>query len=421
MKVSNKAKTGMVIMAALLAAALVIINLGDIGFREKYSFFILFDDIADLPPQAAVKISGVEVGRVSSIDLYNGRARVRVRMEEDIVIRKDSEAKIMRMGLIGHTYLALSMGTDEYPVLQPGDTIEGVPPLSYESVLESFINGLNEASEVFGLMGKDRELIENISIAFRSLREAGENLTEALGPDGYKLSRTLDNISLAAEHFSHLMEDEAGSLRDAVNRISNATAKIDDILAGISEGRGVAGKLLTSDEYADRLSRIMDEVYFASEDLRYAAGRIGGIKTGWETDIYHDFSDEEFRAGGGLKIMTPSDNFLSFRVENLRPDYSSSYDTGGDRANALTVIGGKQIGRLDVYGGAIRSSGGLGARWHWGRGIDTGADIFDFYSDTPRLNLGGRLQLTQFLRLGLSYEDILSDGSFRSGIAVDFQ
>ncbi len=421
MKLSNKAKTGLVLMAALLSAALVIINLGDVGFREKYSFFVLFDDIADLPPQAAVKISGVEVGRVSGIDLFNGRARVRVRMEEDIEIRKNTEAKIMRMGLIGHTYLSLTIGTEDYPVLQPGSAVEGVPPLSYEAVLESFIKGLNEASEVFSLMGEGRELAENISIAFRSLRESGEILTEALGPDGYKLSRTLDNISLAAENFSNLMEDETGLLRDTVGKISDAAAKIDDILIGISEGRGFAGKLLISDEYSRRLSGIMDEVYLASEDLRHAAGRLGGVRTGWETDVYHDFEDEEFRAGGGLKLLTGSDNFMSLRVENLRPDYSSRYDGGGDRVNALTVIGGKKLGRIDVYGGAIRSSGGLGARWHWGRGIDTGADIFDFYADTPRFNVSGRLRLARFLRLGLSYEDIFSDGSFRTGIAVDFQ
>ncbi|MGM0568033.1 MAG: MlaD family protein [Elusimicrobiota bacterium] len=414
-------KTGLMIAGAILAAGFVIINLGDVGFREKYSFYVLFEDIADLPPQAAVKISGVEVGRVKEVELYNGRARVRVKMEKDIDLRKNAQAKIMRMGLIGHTYLSLTRGTADYPRIKDGDSIEGITPLSYEQVLDSFIEGLNDVTALVERIGQEKETVENINAAFRSLKDSGEALQQALGSEGYRLSRALDNIASLAENVDGVLQEESEIMREPLEKLSNAAQKLDNILEELGEGRGLAGKLLTSEEYSSRFSGVLDEIYLASEDFRHAVGRFGGVKTAWQADVYHDFNSDDIRAGGGMKLMAPSDRFLFVGVDNFRADYSPVYDTGGDRVNSLTLLGGKRRGPLEFYGGAIRSTGGLGLNWRWNEAFDTGVDIFDFHADSPRLNVSGQLSLVDYVKLGVSYEDILSEGSLRTGISIDLQ
>jgi len=66
---NDQTKVGFLILAALIAAMIVVVNLGDIRIEKGYEFYVLFDDLADLPARPMVKIAGVEVGRVTKVNL----------------------------------------------------------------------------------------------------------------------------------------------------------------------------------------------------------------------------------------------------------------------------------------------------------------------------------------------------------------
>ena len=93
--INAQTKVGLLILTAIIVALGVIVNLGKIDLKEGYEFYVLFDDLADLPARPLVKISGVDVGRVKKIDLYNGKARIKVWIDGSIKIHKDAEIKIL--------------------------------------------------------------------------------------------------------------------------------------------------------------------------------------------------------------------------------------------------------------------------------------------------------------------------------------
>jgi len=111
--------------AAVLFLALKSANLLTLSFDRSYPVVAIFDNIGGLKPRAAVKSSGVIVGRVENItfdDKYY-QASVNLAMESRYVFPKDSSLKILTSGLLGEQYIGIVAGADD-KVLAAGDVVK---------------------------------------------------------------------------------------------------------------------------------------------------------------------------------------------------------------------------------------------------------------------------------------------------------
>jgi phospholipid/cholesterol/gamma-HCH transport system substrate-binding protein len=99
-------------------------NLLNLSFQSTYRIEARFDNIGGLKPKAAVKSSGVVVGRVESItfDDKTFQARVSLAMESRYRFPKDSSVKILTSGLLGDQYIGIEAGADDKN-LAAGDLI----------------------------------------------------------------------------------------------------------------------------------------------------------------------------------------------------------------------------------------------------------------------------------------------------------
>jgi phospholipid/cholesterol/gamma-HCH transport system substrate-binding protein len=95
-----------------------------LSFDRGYRVTAKFDNIGGLKPKAAVKSSGVVVGRVESIafDDSSFQARVSISMDTRYAFPKDSSLKILTSGLLGEQYIGIEAGADTAN-LAAGDTI----------------------------------------------------------------------------------------------------------------------------------------------------------------------------------------------------------------------------------------------------------------------------------------------------------
>ncbi|UGQ46523.1 outer membrane lipid asymmetry maintenance protein MlaD [Massilia endophytica] len=125
-------------VAALMFLALKAGNMSTLSFAKTYEITAKFDNIGSLKPQAAVKASGVVVGRVSRIvfDDKSYKASVTLDMEEAYKFPKDSSAKILTSGLLGEQYIGIEAGGEETN-LKAGDRIARTQSAA---VLEDLIN-----------------------------------------------------------------------------------------------------------------------------------------------------------------------------------------------------------------------------------------------------------------------------------------
>ena len=111
--------------AALAILALKVGNMGSIGGTETYQLAAPFTNIGGLKPRAAVKSSGVVVGRVAEITFDNEKfmARVTMNIDKRYKFPKDTSASILTAGLLGEQYVGLEGGAED-AMLAGGDTVK---------------------------------------------------------------------------------------------------------------------------------------------------------------------------------------------------------------------------------------------------------------------------------------------------------
>lgn len=110
--------------AALLFLALQSANLLSMSFQSRYRVTAKFDNIGGLKPKAAIKSSGVVVGRVESITFDDKvyQAVVTLALDERFLFPKDSSIKILTSGLLGEQYIGIEAGADDKNLVA-GDAI----------------------------------------------------------------------------------------------------------------------------------------------------------------------------------------------------------------------------------------------------------------------------------------------------------
>ncbi len=132
--------------AAILFLALQAANLLNLSFQSTYRVEARFDNIGGLKPKAAVKSSGVVVGRVESItfDDKTFQARVTLSMENRYKFPKDSSLKILTSGLLGDQYIGIEAGAEE-KLLAAGDVIASTQSaIVLENLIGQFLYSKSE-------------------------------------------------------------------------------------------------------------------------------------------------------------------------------------------------------------------------------------------------------------------------------------
>jgi len=120
---SRDLAVGVFVALGLSAIGYLSFQLGGLSLAPQggFTLYATFDDIGGLSTRAPVRISGVRVGTVDSIDLDGDlRARVKLDLDPDIELSVDSSAAIRTAGLLGDQFIALEPGAED-ALMQAGE------------------------------------------------------------------------------------------------------------------------------------------------------------------------------------------------------------------------------------------------------------------------------------------------------------
>lgn len=138
---------GLFVLAGLAAIAYLSVQVGGLEGPRGFHLYATFDEIGGLTTRAAVVISGVDVGQVSSIGLDKDlRARVELDLDPSLKLPVDTSAAIMTEGVLGNKFVELEPGAEE-ELLKPGDEIAFTESaVLLERLIGKFVNdaGLDE-------------------------------------------------------------------------------------------------------------------------------------------------------------------------------------------------------------------------------------------------------------------------------------
>jgi len=120
---------GAFMLAGILALCFLAIQVSGLSIhnadRDTYKLYAHFTNASGLAQRAKVSVAGVEVGRVTAIELdpRDTRAKVEMSIQKKVnFLTADSIASIQTAGILGEKYISISVGGDP-EVLADGQEI----------------------------------------------------------------------------------------------------------------------------------------------------------------------------------------------------------------------------------------------------------------------------------------------------------
>lgn len=309
-------RVGALTLAALAVLAVAILTIGQRQqiFARHTRYQTSFANVTGLRTGAAVRLSGVDVGFVESIELPTepDQVRIRVRFSVDADyterVREDSEVSIKTIGLLGDKYLEVRAGSPQAQRILEGGQVRGRDPaeveefvasgedlienlISISASLKVILHRIEAGEGLLGELTKTPEEGEPFSVVAQStvleLRailqkvNAGEGLLgrmisdPALGDEfaatAHSLQATGATIAADLERtdsaYAVLFRDPeaAALLRETIGAIRDASEAMAAAFEELSTGQGTLPRLMQDKEYADEF---LDDLQALTRHLR---------------------------------------------------------------------------------------------------------------------------------------------------------
>ena len=134
---------GAFLMLGLAALGYLSISIGGVHIlpRASYSVYARFSNLGDLKLRAPVKVAGVTVGKVQSIKLVDDLGEAELSIDRKVALPKDTIASISTAGLLGDSFVSLSLGGADSNLKDGSRITHTEPALNMADILGRFAFG----------------------------------------------------------------------------------------------------------------------------------------------------------------------------------------------------------------------------------------------------------------------------------------
>ncbi|HET7453693.1 MAG TPA: MlaD family protein [Thermoanaerobaculia bacterium] len=284
-QVRRRFRVGLVVFIALLAFATGIFMVGQRAslFTRKVDYRIHFQSAAGLTPGNAVRLAGVTVGNVTTVELSerpgDSTVSVVVSIERRMTsrIRTDTTAAIKTIGLLGDKYIELQGGSGSAAEIAPGGEIPPANEAGIEKLLaggEGLLGDLTEIARslkvILGRTEKGQGLLGQITSDSAEGQAIGTNLNQTLR----QLSVTLAKINSGQTLAGKILADErygreTGAALHAA--IASASRVFGRIAGDLENGNGALPALLSDPEGKQKVYGLLDQLSQAGVSLAHVA------------------------------------------------------------------------------------------------------------------------------------------------------
>jgi phospholipid/cholesterol/gamma-HCH transport system substrate-binding protein len=269
------------------------------GSGGSYTVHAYMEDASGLVVDSAVRLAGVQVGRLTDIQLDENRARLTIELQDDVKNAEDSIISKQPSTMHRRATEAINPGNGQGAMLQDGDVVRNVRQQAALSDVmvnandlaaeaTSFVTELNRYLAEEGTMDaldeivdvvrqttlSASQLIEENLLLVRASMQNVEEFTGRVNQDSIRqimtLQEILDNTASLTARLDQLVGDNDESLTRSIRGIEENLTELRAVLASVQtsadnvaevtqivrDGDSTVGKLLTNDEFYERVDRI---------------------------------------------------------------------------------------------------------------------------------------------------------------------
>jgi phospholipid/cholesterol/gamma-HCH transport system substrate-binding protein len=257
-------------------------------FDNSNKLYAVYDNVAGLVVSAPVTINGLNIGKVSTIEILpDGKMKVELIItNEQIQIAKSSIAQIMDSGLIGGREIAIINNFSDKNYTESGDTLQTSAKLGLTAELANQIGPVKDKVEI--LLENANKLIENLNatldastqqklksaiasleVTMAEFGQASKSINGILDDNKSKLNTMVTNFEKTSSNLNAMSSSlEKADLGATVKKLEATLTSVNGIMANLEQGKGTMGKLLSDDVMYTNLTKTSKELELLLQDLR---------------------------------------------------------------------------------------------------------------------------------------------------------
>lgn len=268
---ANYVAVGAFVLICVVGLVVTLLWLAGAQYSQEYEYYqtSFKGPVTGLGNGTTVRYNGIDVGRVTELKFDpNDPQKViaMLQVKPDLNIREDSEASIESQGLTGGSYVEISGGTKNSPVLAPayGGQVPAIKskPSTLQQLEQSapeLFDKLNHAADKINAL-LSPENVRNFSGILSNFNATSKNLTEITTPLARR-SGDIDAIVVNLSEASRKLTPTLADADDSVKKFGKLSADADAFVNGeglsqvsdlLREARGLVASLTRLSNELDR-------------------------------------------------------------------------------------------------------------------------------------------------------------------------
>jgi len=259
-----EAGVGCLVVVAGGLLAFMALQVGAIrGLGDRVQVSVVLDDAAGLSTGAVVSIAGVQIGRVSALEVDFDKAHATLELDADAQVRSDATVVMRARSVLGEKYLEIVPESRDAPVLASGDT------------LTKTVGSV----EIDQLVTRMAPLVEALDPAM--MRQVGASLSTALAADPDRPARMLADAERALANAADASEDLPELVGEARTTLASVKKTSDAARPILAKAEGTVTRLdaLVASVPPEELPALLAEVRAAVRDGRAILTKVDGSAT----------------------------------------------------------------------------------------------------------------------------------------------
>ena len=382
--------------------------MGGFSITRSYDINVQFADVSGLPVKAAVKLSGVEVGKVKEIKIEDGKVIVVAAINENIPLYRGSRFSVAMTGIIGTKYLKVEQGDESLGLLRAGDYTAGVDEVPMDQ-------------QIANTMTSVKELVDSIN---------------QRGQFGAQLNDAMRDIRQLSANVNQLVITMRPYVTDSMKNLQEITDKLNAVMDSITNEEGVLGSLIKDKEMKEQVKQSVSELKTTMTEVKSFVGKMSRFRVYWDYDFFYAPDAGISTSDLALEIF-PSSGYTYYRagIANIGNEDDKLGDGDYIERNKLDLRFGLYNQWANLSAGMIRGAGGValelkpfynheflqrftvGAEFtDWGRD----RVINDRHFNQPNLSYGVDYRISKYFSVGAWMRDAMETNYFNVKANISF-
>ena len=396
---NETAKVGAFTVGGLMAFGAATMSLSNISFghNDDYTVYAGFRKVIGLEPQAAVRLSGVPIGKVTNIVNDGTGVTVTMEIEDKARIPENSTVMVASVGVMGDKFINITPSKSE-TYLKNGDYIYGTDEIGMDSMFESLDKVMDKVDSLLAHMDN----IVGNPVVQKSLVEMSENMKNA------------------SEHMNGMMEvlervavNNEGNVNDIASQLNSTLASMNRAMQSVEAMTQNMETFAADPQTAQDLRNTLSNISATSKNIAHMAENMDGVMGDKQTaeDIKATIHNAKSLSERADKMLGKVEGAVSkLSATKVTPSVEALYSGGADDWNAnfnlnlrnsgtsfdvgvedfgdgskLDLTAGKYGDSFGARVGVIAGKPGIGLDTYIGSRVKLSAEAYDPNDATFRL------------------------------------